>query len=102
MTNKVTIKPTTFDSTEPGKYGRDLTYGFSIYNDYASIYSNLWESIPLNHMEILRLVVEESQENIEIETMLDSVRENESGLQIYDTYYDWNQIKDILSEEEGV
>ena len=98
MSNEVTIQATQFVNMR-GAEKTGSTFGFRIYDDYDSVYSNLmmegeFLDISSEDLAFLKYVVDNASDKIEY--MLDSVVENEKGMEINGTWYDWNEIKDIL------
>jgi len=90
MGNRVTIEPTKFENVRSG----ESTYGVRVYDDHAQSYDNNWESIPDDDLEVLKLVTYCSDEAIS--AMMSFVQENEKGIEIGDTWYEWEQIKSIF------
>jgi hypothetical protein len=90
MSNKVTIEPTKFVNIRSGSE----TVGFRMYDDYAQVYNNTWDSIPDDDMDLLKLVV--TDDSVEVRDMLLFIKENEKGICIGDEFYDWEQIKKYL------
>ena len=90
MSNQVTIQPTIFE--DAGTVIR--TYGVRIYDYYDCYYDNTWESIPDDDMEIfincLRI------DNDCVRAMFDFILEEEHGVIIGETWYDWNEIKEYF------
>jgi hypothetical protein len=70
------------------------SYGYRLFDDYAGVYDNTWDSIPENDMEILKKVVESVSE--EGQAILNHVAENYKGITIGGSYYTWDEIKHIL------
>ncbi len=90
MSNRATIEPTEFKNVRGG----DVTFGVRVYDDYASAYLNLWESIPDDDLDVLRQVLESDDENIK--ALLNFIQEEETGVYIGDVYYDFEQIKECF------
>jgi hypothetical protein len=90
MSNRVHIEPTRFENVRSGV----VTYGFRAYDQYAQTYNNTWDSIPDDDLECLKLAVADADDTLS--SMLDYCREEEVGLFVGDTWFDWDEIKDIL------
>jgi|TARA_Y100000310_G_scaffold262645_1_gene272379 hypothetical protein len=90
MSNVITIEPTKFESVRDGT----ITYGYRIYDDHEAVYCNLWESIPDDDMEVLTQV--DVGADVATRGMLDFVAEEELGIFIGETYYEWDQIKHLF------
>ena len=88
--NRVTIEPTKFVNVRGGAE----TYGYRIFDSYCSVYDNTLESIPDDNLELLKIVVE--NDNDVVQDMLEYLVETESGLEIGDTYYDFDEVKHLL------
>ena len=93
MSNRLVIEPTEFKNVRSG----ETTLGVRIYDDYGQQYINTWDSIPNDDMEVLKEVIK-GEWGSEIETMLYNVRENELGIFIADSWYDWDEIKDLFED----
>ncbi len=95
MSNLISIQATRFTDISSG----EKSYGYRIYDDYDSAYSNLLskEEASGNDLDLLKLVAE--NENSAVSSMLEYVRNNENGIQINDTQYDWEEICEILTAE---
>ena len=90
MSNLVTIEPTQFTNTRSG----ESTFGFRAYDDYGQTYGNIFESIPDDDLEFLTLVAKDPDDILS--GMLDSVRENEKGIKVGETFYEYDEIKHIV------
>jgi hypothetical protein len=99
MSNTLTLIPTKFQDIRSG----DVTYGYRIFDSYDDSYSNTWESIPDDDMEFLKMVLDETVENYSqvVLEMFNFLQENEKGLDIDGTFYDFEDIKEILVEHLG-
>jgi hypothetical protein len=96
MSNRAKIQPTKFVSVNDDFDG--TTYGVRVYDDYSQTYDNTWDSIPDNDMDILRKVMKSGDEVIE--SILESLCENEKGIYIGSNWYDYDEIKDVLNEDD--
>lgn len=94
MSNRVTITSTKFVNT---KEGHD-TLGFRMYDDEGQAYDNTWDAIPDNDLDVLAKIKDESY-NKEVVAMLDFIQENENGISIDGTWYDWDEIKHLFKED---
>ncbi len=94
MSNPVTIEPTMFTDVRSGV----VSYGYRVFDSYDKHYENTWESIPDDDMEVLRMVLTDAVDSFSevIIDMFQSLLENENGLEIGDTFYDFEDIKKIL------
>ena len=102
MSNRMFIVPTEFKDIRTGH----ITKGVRCSDDYANFYSNLWESIPNDDLEFLALCLEEFyfeskysaiDKNKEYHMFFEWIVENQKGVWIGETYYEWGQIKHLFS-----
>jgi hypothetical protein len=96
MSNRVSIVTTQF--TNIREESEPATYGFRMYDDNDQLYNNTWDSIPKTDMEILKRVLED--DSYEVSDMLDFVRDNKTGIYIDGNWYEWNKIKDVITESK--
>ena len=66
---------------------------FLTWDDYEKAYDNTWESIPENDLDVLQKCLD-SEDEIFI-GMMDTLLENQSGVYINGTWYDWDEIKHL-------
>ncbi len=87
MSNRVYLVPTKFvdqhDQTE--------TFGYRVFDDEDQDYVNHWDEIPKEDMKVIELALEEGGN-----TLLDYVREFQTGLFIRDNWYDWVDVMHIF------
>lgn len=88
MSNRVSIVPTEFVNVRSG----NKTFGVRVYDDEGQSYDNTWESIPDDDLDVIEKVLQSDDMNIR--GIMDFVRENEKGVEIDGTWYDWDEIKD--------
>lgn len=96
MSNKVKLQATKFINVR-GKDEGSYTFGFRLFDDYESVFMDEGEVSGVtseDDFEFLKYVVDNA--NGKIEDMLDSVVENEKGMEINGMWYDWDEIKDIV------
>ena len=94
MSNKVTFEPTKFENVRTGH----TTLGYRAYDDEGQAYDNTFDSIPDSDMEFLGLV--NLTDNKEVRTMIDFIIEHEKGCEIGGTWYDWEDIKDVIGDDQ--
>jgi len=100
MANRATIQFRKFvnldDNLEP--VGEE-SYGVMVYDDYGSDYANFWtretmlEEIVSPEQSFPETIIEWVSEAGLGEGVLNFVRENETGIEINGTWYEWEQIK---------
>jgi hypothetical protein len=95
MINRANIEPTEFINVRTGS----KSYGVRVYDDYDQTYINYWDSIPEDNMEVLEMVLKES--NTDIGGIMDFVRENERGIFIGGEWYKWEDIKKVIDKVEA-
>jgi hypothetical protein len=93
MSNQVFIEPTQFVDVRSGA----VSYGFRAYDDCGKSYCNLWDSIPDDDLEFLKKVM--AEEDTVTNDLLDFVNEMGKGLNIGDTYYEWDEIRHLWGED---
>jgi hypothetical protein len=78
---------------------RDVSYGFRAYDDYGQTYLNTAtaEVLALDHLDFLAWVVKNVDDEYVV-GMLDSVKESERGLYIDDIWWEWEDVRPILSD----
>lgn len=89
--NRVTIEPTKFVDVRDGVE----SFGYRIYDNYGSSYDNTLQSIPDDNLELLKIVVE--NDNDIIQDIFEHLIETEGGLEIGGTFYDFEEVKHIIS-----
>ena len=72
------------------------TKGYRIYDDYGNAYNNTLESIPTG-LDLLSLAME-SEDEVTI-AILDSISENEKGISIDGTFYEWYDIRELWGDD---
>ena len=86
MSNRVYLLATKFvDSTGE-------SFGFRVSDEYDKAYWNMGESLIENDLALLQTATDAS----EFEQFREFLVSNEMGLTINDTWYDWDEVKDIL------
>ena len=95
MSNRATIEPTEFRNVRGGK----PTFGVRVYDEYAQAYDNTWDSIPDDDLDVLDKVEAECTDEV-IVGILDYLKENCTGIEIGDTWYEWDAIKHVLGHDE--
>jgi hypothetical protein len=91
MADCTTIRRTEFRNLAGG----EVTYGFRIYNDFDQSYSNTLGGIPQDDMELLRLAKEKHGIDT-VQEIFDALEQQEEGIYVDETYYEWEQIKHLF------
>jgi len=91
MSNRLCIEPTEFKNTRTG----EVTYGVRVYDNYGKAYSNTFESIPDDDMEILKMVV--AKHDDDINDMFLTANDYKTGMTIGDTFYPHEQIEQYFA-----
>lgn len=91
MSNRVTIEPTTFINERSGV----ITHGFRAHDDYGSTYNNTFDKIVADDLAFLADVMKCKYDNV-LDTMIDYLVENQRGIEVGGTWYDWEQIESIV------
>ena len=97
MSNRLCIQPTKFTNINNGVED-EPTFGVRIFDDYGNSYTNSWDSIPENPLDILKIVCKDMNDDNTM-AMIDNVQENELGLYVGDEWFEWDAIKDIICGE---
>ena len=90
MSNRVTIAPTKFENVRSGS----ITKGIRFYDGYDQGYSNTWEVLPDDDLEVLQMAID--LDDSTLKGMLEFVQENRDGICIGDEYYPWDKIKHLF------
>ena len=91
MSNRAYIIRTKFIDTAD----KNESYGVRVFDDYDQSYINRRDELPDSDMELLREVIADMDEPIM--SIINSLLTNEKGLYIDDRWYDYEEIKDILT-----
>lgn len=86
MANRVYLLSTTFKDVS------GESYGFRVSDEYDKAYYNMLEHLVNDDMKILKIAIETD----EFSQFADFLRDNELGLTINDTWYDWSEIKEFF------
>jgi hypothetical protein len=92
MGNRASIVPTIFKDARSGVE----TFGVRVYDDEGLAYDNSWDSIPNDDMAVLQKTMQSSDEFIS--GLLSFWQENERGLYIEQTWYEWDEIKGYFEQ----
>lgn len=93
MSNLVCVDSITFVNNKT----KEKTFGACIYDGYGKGYVNDLESVVDNDLELLKILVDSDDEVIQ--GIIGHVRESEKGMMLCDTWYDWDEIKNVLDKE---
>lgn len=88
--NRVTLQPTIFENHPSGS----KTYGYRMYDNDGQTYCNMWESIPDDDFESLKLAIEDG--DYVAQDMFGYIIEHGCGLYIGDEWYRWDAIKHLF------
>jgi hypothetical protein len=90
MMNRIAITSTKFVNVKTKR----KTLGFRIYDCEGQTYENTWEDIPDKDLDVLKKVMESN--NKEVVSMLGLLKDSENGIDIDDTWYDWDEIQHLF------
>ena len=97
MSNRICFEPCEFKDPRTG----EISKGFRAFDDYHQTYCNWWESIPDDDLEFLKDVVAQKNEgNNDLDELIDWIQEQETGVYIGDTFYEWEQIKSLFNADK--
>jgi len=101
MSNRVNIIATKFEDISTSD--RETTFGYRAFDDGGQVYCNTLteEQASLPDLELLRLICSEDFLNDELSAMLQFTRDEKTGITINGNWHLWDEIKDIMFEEEG-
>ena len=92
MSNRISLVGTEFKNVT----SNSTTYGYCMYDSYDATYNNCLEKVQVkNDLRLLELVVELGDNSCE--AMISHMIENETGIEINDTWYDYDEIKDTIT-----
>lgn len=93
MSNQVSLVRTEFRNMRD----MDSSYGYRIFDNYDKAYYNTLDAdqVPDDDLELLKFVTETANDDLS-EGILDYLRMNEAGIDIDDTWYEYDQIRHIL------
>ena len=92
MSNLACLESTTFVSKNGEK-----DYGALVYDDYGNTFLQ-FESVIEDDMDLLKMV--NKSENDIAQAIISHVKENEKGIKISGTYYDWDEISHIFNSKD--
>ena len=90
MSNQVCLMSTKFVDRD------GTTYGFRMYDNYGTAYNNCSEGLIEDDMQLLRYVKIATTKDRTLAAFFNYIKECESGIEINNTWYDWEEIKDIF------
>lgn len=90
MSQPISFQKTKFINLPDG----EQSLGFRAYDEYGKTYCNYLTTLPDDDLEFLQVVKENTDDTI-IE-MFRVMKENEEGCEINGTYYDWDEVKEII------
>ena len=91
MSNDPHLEAATF--TRPT---RDPDYGYTICDDYSQAYNDLLEAPVKGDIDLLKVALQNG------DSVLDFCFENQSGIHINQTWYDWEEIVQYFGDGTGL
>ncbi len=74
-------------------------WGFNAYDGYSSCSAFNWEKLPEDDFDFLyAILTHENGYPEEFGEMMDFAEDNEQGVTIRDTYYDWEEIEETYAK----
>jgi hypothetical protein len=97
MSNTATIIKTKFTNLDEPESENSTSYGWRIFDNYGKGYANIFtlEELPEDDLEFLKFVVKNTDDDDG--GVLAGVIESETGIEVNGTWFDWDQIKEIVS-----
>ena len=96
MSNRAQIYSTIFINP---RMDNEKEYGVRVVDNYGGDYSDTWDSIPNDNLEILKLCVEKYVATDD-DGVIDNIIRQKEGVSIDGTWYDWKEIGHILLEQD--
>ncbi len=96
MSNRVCIQRCEFVDY----HNHNVTYGFRAYDGYDQMYMNTAsrDELAVEPLAFLKWMKENVNDDC-LGQLFSFVEENETGLNIDDSWYEWNEIRHIFSDE---
>jgi hypothetical protein len=91
MSNRIHLNAVKFEYLKG-----DVTYGYTISDDEDMSFDNNAEVMIEDDLELLRYAKKTADASTE--AMLDFMQENEKGILINDSWYDWDEIKQVWED----
>jgi hypothetical protein len=73
-----------------------ISYGVCIFDRYSRLYINLGDSIPILHLDLIRLLIKDHFS--ETSEFWDFAFTCQKGVFVEDTYYEWNVLEPLLED----
>ena len=91
MGNQIEIIPTTFTDGDG-----DEKVGVRVSDNVQMTYTDLWEDLPAEDMDILRKVLQD--DNPQIIEIVHLTVEHESNVYIGENFYKWEEVAEVFDE----
>lgn len=97
MSNLVTIVATKFINLDEEDNSDGVTFGFRVFDDFEMSYCNSMseEEARQNDFDLLRSIVARCADR-PLQGMFDFMATNKRGIEINGSYYEWEEIEEIL------
>ena len=95
MSSKVTFQPCEFRDVRIG----DKHFGCRIFDNYGSTYTNTWDSIPDDDLDVVQKCIEDFDgvdDSHPFVGMVNHVIENKCGVCVGDEWYGFDKIKHLF------
>jgi hypothetical protein len=103
MSNQVCLVSTKFSNVKTG----NVSFGYRLYDGYGATYNNTREidnwtenqedqKFPDDDLDTLREAMELFEADNIAKAMFQFIEENEGGIEIDGTWYNWNEIKELF------
>jgi hypothetical protein len=91
MGNQIEIVPTTFTDGDG-----DEKYGARVSDNVQATYSDNWDEVPAEDMEVLRRVLQD--DNPQMIEIVHLTVEHESNVYIGENFYKWEEVSEVFEE----
>lgn len=91
MGNQIEIIPTTFVDGDG-----DDKYGVRVSDNVQSTYSDNWDEVPTEDMDVLRQVIQD--DNPQIIEIVHLTLEHKSNVHVGENFYKWEEVEAIFEE----
>ena len=85
-----------------GTASKESEIGFRFYDDDVNILHFPLGGVPDYDVDLLEMVVKDWKEDIEVDILIDHLITNQKGLEINGNWYDYDDVKHVLTKKKKV
>lgn len=89
MGNQIEIEPTTFINTEG-----EEKFGVRVIDEGSARYIDTWDEIPADDMDIIRKVLDHSDDDIDM--IMTMASDTQSSIYVGENFYKWSEVEDLF------